>query len=99
VEHVHTNLVRQVSQVSKEVEAEAPLAGCSFFKSLFLLASGKISITFLSCEDFGCTKAWVVEGLDAGPVNGEGLSWNWMILLGHRRLQYIGEETLGVAGG
>jgi hypothetical protein len=32
-------------------------------------------------------------------VSGEGLSWNWMILLGHRRLQYIGEEPLGVAGG
>jgi hypothetical protein len=32
-------------------------------------------------------------------VSGEGLSQNWMILLGHRRLQYIGEEPLGVAGG
>jgi hypothetical protein len=32
-------------------------------------------------------------------VSGEGLPWNWMILLGHRRLQYIGEEPLGVAGG
>jgi hypothetical protein len=31
-------------------------------------------------------------------VSGEGLSRNWMILLGHRRLQYIGEEPLGVAG-
>jgi hypothetical protein len=30
---------------------------------------------------------------------GEGLPWNWMILLGHRRLQYIVEEPLGVAGG
>jgi hypothetical protein len=32
-------------------------------------------------------------------VSGEGLPLNWMILLGHRRLQYIGEEPLGVAGG
>jgi hypothetical protein len=32
-------------------------------------------------------------------VSGEGLLQNWMILLGHRRLQYIGEEPLGVAGG
>jgi hypothetical protein len=32
-------------------------------------------------------------------VSGEGLPRNWMILLGHRRLQYIGEEPLGVAGG
>jgi hypothetical protein len=32
-------------------------------------------------------------------VRGEGLLRNWMILLGHRRLQYIGEEPLGVAGG
>jgi hypothetical protein len=32
-------------------------------------------------------------------VSGEGLPWNWMILLGHKRLQYIGEELLGVAGG
>jgi hypothetical protein len=32
-------------------------------------------------------------------VSGEGLPWNWMILLGHRRLQYIGEESLGVADG
>jgi hypothetical protein len=31
-------------------------------------------------------------------VSGEGLPWNWMILLGHRRLQYIGEEPLGVVG-
>jgi hypothetical protein len=34
-----------------------------------------------------------------GFVNGEGLSQNWMILLGHRRLQFIGEKPLGVAGG
>jgi hypothetical protein len=32
-------------------------------------------------------------------VSGEGLPRNWMILLGHRRLQYIGEEPLGVIGG
>jgi hypothetical protein len=32
-------------------------------------------------------------------VSGEGLPRNWMILLGHRMLQYIGEELLGVAGG
>jgi hypothetical protein len=32
-------------------------------------------------------------------VSGEGLSRNWMILLGHIRLQYIGEEPLGVASG
>jgi hypothetical protein len=32
-------------------------------------------------------------------VSGEGLPRNWMILLDHRRLQYIGEEPLGVAGG
>jgi hypothetical protein len=32
-------------------------------------------------------------------VSGEGLPQNWIILLGHRRLQYIGEEPLGVAGG
>jgi hypothetical protein len=32
-------------------------------------------------------------------VSGEGLPRNWMILLGHRRLQYIGEEPRGVAGG
>jgi hypothetical protein len=32
-------------------------------------------------------------------VSGEGLLQNWMILLGHRRLQYIGEEPLGMAGG
>ncbi len=30
-------------------------------------------------------------------VSREGLPQNWMILLGHRRLQYIGEEPLGVA--
>jgi hypothetical protein len=33
------------------------------------------------------------------PVSGDGLPWNWMILLGYRRLQYIGEEPLWVAGG
>jgi hypothetical protein len=32
-------------------------------------------------------------------VSGDGLPRNWMILLGHRRLQYIEEEPLGVAGG
>jgi hypothetical protein len=32
-------------------------------------------------------------------VSGEGLPRNWMMLFGHRRLQYIGEELLGVAGG
>jgi hypothetical protein len=32
-------------------------------------------------------------------VSGEELPRNWMILLSHRRLQYIGEEPLGVAGG
>jgi hypothetical protein len=32
-------------------------------------------------------------------VSGDGLQRNWMILLGHRRLQYIGEEPLGVVGG
>jgi hypothetical protein len=32
-------------------------------------------------------------------VSGDGLSRNWVILLGHRRLQYVGEETLGVADG
>jgi hypothetical protein len=32
-------------------------------------------------------------------ISGEGLLQNWMILLGHRRLQYIAEESLGVAGG
>jgi hypothetical protein len=32
-------------------------------------------------------------------VSGEGLPRNWMILLGHRRLQYIDEELLGVTGG
>jgi hypothetical protein len=31
-------------------------------------------------------------------ISGEGLPWNWMILLGHKRLKYIGEEPLGVAG-
>jgi hypothetical protein len=36
---------------------------------------------------------------DSLAVSGEGLPRNWMILLGHRRLQYIGEEPLGVAGG
>jgi hypothetical protein len=39
------------------------------------------------------------RGIGVGCVSGEGLSWNWMILLGHRRLQYIGEEPLEVAGG
>jgi hypothetical protein len=29
-------------------------------------------------------------------VSGEGLLRNWMILLGDKRLQYIGEEPLGV---
>jgi hypothetical protein len=32
-------------------------------------------------------------------ISGEGLPQNWMTLLGHRRLQYIGEESLGVASG
>jgi hypothetical protein len=32
-------------------------------------------------------------------VTGEGLSRNWIILLSHRMLQYIGEEPLKVAGG
>jgi hypothetical protein len=32
-------------------------------------------------------------------VSGERLPRNWMILLGHRRLQYVGEEPLGVASG
>jgi hypothetical protein len=31
-------------------------------------------------------------------VSGEGLPRNWMILLGHIRLQYIGEGPLEVAG-
>jgi hypothetical protein len=33
------------------------------------------------------------------PVSGEGLPQNWMILLGHKSLQYIGDESQGVAGG
>jgi hypothetical protein len=32
-------------------------------------------------------------------VSEEGLPRNWMILLGHKRLQYIGEEPLGMVGG
>jgi hypothetical protein len=32
-------------------------------------------------------------------VSGEGLPWNWMILLGHGILQYIGEKPLVVADG
>jgi hypothetical protein len=32
-------------------------------------------------------------------VSGEGLPRNWIILLGHGRLQYIEEELLGVADG
>jgi hypothetical protein len=39
------------------------------------------------------------RGKDNKTVSGEGLPRNWMILLGHRRLQYIGEKSLGVAGG
>jgi hypothetical protein len=31
-------------------------------------------------------------------VSGEGLPQNWMILLGHRMLQYIGDEPLRMAG-
>jgi hypothetical protein len=42
--------------------------------------------------------AWPRQVKPDDSVSGEGLSQNWMILLGHRRLQYIGEEPLGVAG-
>jgi hypothetical protein len=43
--------------------------------------------------------AWPRQVKPDDSVSGDGLSRNWMILLGHRRLQYIGEEPLWVAGG
>ena len=48
-----------------------------------------------------CPAKYQLQGRRAWlpPVSGEGFPRNCMILLGHRRLQYIGEEPLGVAGG
>jgi hypothetical protein len=68
----------------------------------FFLSSFVFPLLFQHCF-IPVSLAHVVSSLAypnlLGTDSGEGLPRNWMILLDHRRLQYIWEEPLGVAGG